>query len=750
MSIVDKKHLRNNILFIIFFGVILLFLYRLNIITILSVLMSFIIFILVITLVDKNKKYKKLYILSEANRRRYRTALEALEGAIWEWNSENNKLFISKKVKTMIKIDKDISSFEEWLSFVMEEEKEDVRIFIENTIEKRILDSFILEYKIIDGKGNKLIINVQGKGNFKNDIFYLSGVMTDITEKRKIENINKANAYKNKLALEGSKDIVFWWNVNENIISIGRDIKKYINLSGDGDLLIPTSIWENYIVKEDREEYRNEIDKIINSGKNQFYTMEYRILGKDNRKYWIETKGKKTVQRNGSILIHGEISEITNRKEKEIEINYLSYYDEVTGIPNRRYFMNEANRLIKENNNEDIAFIFIDLDNFKYVNDTYGHDYGDSLLCECSKIILGMNIENSFLARYGGDEFVLVKNNINSKNEIKVILDDLIEKLSKPLIIKEREIYSTLSIGVSIYPFDGKDIGILLKRSDMAMYLAKINGKNRYEFFDLKLLEILDREFEIEKGLRMAIDNKEIKFLYQPKVKTYNREVIGFELLIRWHSRNLGIVSPTEFIPIAENSGLIIPIGKYIIDESFKKCKELSLVTDKKFKMAINLSEVQIRDDDIVEHIANSLKKYNLDAKYIELEITESIIMKSAEKNIKTLEKLKKLGVTLALDDFGTGYSSLSYLRTLPIDVLKIDKSFIDGISIEEKSEYIINSIIELSHYLNLLVVAEGVETKEQLSFLEKSNCDIIQGYYFSKPIEFNHISKMIVGDINN
>lgn len=704
-----------------------------------------IILILIINLVYKNKSYKKLYNLAETNKRRYRMAIEALDGAIWEWNSENNKLFMSKKIRGILKIDRDISDFSDWLTFILEEEREDIRIFIENIINKNIIDNFILEHSIIDTLGDRLIISFQGKGSIRNDIFYLSGVITDNTKKKKIENINKANEYKNKLALEGSKDIVFWWNISEKIISVGSDIKKYINLSGDGDILIPTSVWESYIINDDLEEYRNKINTIIKSGKNEFYTMEYRILGKDNKKYWIEVKGKKTVEKNGDIFVYGAISEITNRKEKEIKINYLSYYDEVTGIPNRRFFMKEATRLMRELFNANIAFIFIDLDNFKYVNDTYGHDYGDALLYKFSKMILNMRIENSFLARYGGDEFVLVKSNIEGKNEIKVILDNIIKKLSNPLIIKDREIYSTLSIGVSIYPFDGKDIGILLKRSDMAMYLAKINGKNRYEFFDLKLLEVLDREFEIEKGLRIAIDNEEIRFLYQPKVNVNTGTVIGFELLVRWHSKNLGIVSPKEFIPIAENSGLIIPIGKYIIDESFKKCKELSLNTDKKFKMAINLSEVQIRDDEIVDYIAMTLKKYNLDARYIELEITESIIMKSADRNIKTLEKLKELGVTLALDDFGTGYSSLSYLRTLPIDVLKIDKSFIDGILIEEKSEYIINSIIELSHYLNLLVVAEGVETKEQLVYLEKSNCDIIQGYYFSKPIEFDDICKMII-----
>lgn len=745
MIIVDKKYIKNNLFSIVPLLVILFLFLNFNIINIAFFFMLSIILILIINLVYKNKKYKKLYNLAEVNKRRYRMAIEALDGVIWEWNSENNKLFMSKKIKSILKIDRDISDFSDWLAFILEEEREDIRIFIEDTINKKILENFILEHSVIDTNGNRLIISFQGKGNIRNDIFYLSGVITDNTEKKKIEKVEKANEYKNKLALEGCKDIVFWWNISEKIISIGSDIKKYINLSGDGDILIPISVWESYIISDDLEEYRNNINSIIKSGKNKFYTMEYRILGKDNKKYWIEVKGKKTVEKNGDIFVYGAISEITNRKEKELEINYLSYYDEVTGIPNRRFFMKESSRLIKELCNVNIAFIFIDLDNFKYVNDTYGHDYGDALLYEFSKMILEMQIDNSFLARYGGDEFVFVKSNIEDKNEIKGILDNIIKKLSNPLIIKDREIYYTLSIGVSIYPFDGKDIGILLKRSDMAMYLAKINGKNRYEFFDLKLLEVLDREFEIEKGLRRAIDKEEIRFLYQPKVNVNTGKVIGFELLVRWDSKNMGIVSPKEFIPIAENSGLLIPIGKYIIDESFKKCKELSLNTDKKFKMAINLSEVQIRDEEIVDYISKSLKKYNLDATYIELEITESIIMKSADKNIKTLEKIKRLGVTLALDDFGTGYSSLSYLRTLPIDVLKIDKSFIDGILIEEKSEYIINSIIELSHYLNLLVVAEGVETKEQLVYLEKSGCDIIQGYYFSKPIEFDDICKMII-----
>ena len=275
MIIVDKKYIKNNLFFIAPLLVVLFLFWNFNIINITTFFMLSIILILIINVVYKNKKYKKLYNLAEVNKRRYRMAIEALDGVIWEWNSENNKLFMSKKIKSILKIDRDISDFSDWLAFILEEEREDIRIFIEDTINKKILENFILEHSVIDTNGNRLIISFQGKGNIRNDIFYLSGVITDNTEKKKIEKVEKANEYKNKLALEGCKDIVFWWNISEKIISIGSDIKKYINLSGDGDILIPISVWESYIISDDLEEYRNNINSIIKSGKNKFYTMEY-------------------------------------------------------------------------------------------------------------------------------------------------------------------------------------------------------------------------------------------------------------------------------------------------------------------------------------------------------------------------------------------------------------------------------------------------------------------------------------------
>lgn len=743
--IIMKKR-KNNFIFIFASLCLIILIVKSNFDNVTSLLsiMLFIILLLMIRLVYINKKYEKLYKLAESSKRRYRMAIDALECAIWEWNSENNKLYMSKKIKDILKINKDIESFDEWFSFIVEDEREDIKIFIENIIHNRILDNFILESSIVDFSGEKLLLKVQGNGKVRNNIFYLSGLIVDITERKRVENMNKVIENKNRLAVEGSKDIAFWWNVNQNIISIDYSIREYLEIKGEGDVLISDKSWKKFILEDDIDLYNKKINKVLNSKKDEFYSIDYRILSKDNKVVWLQSKGKKTLEKNGDLFIHGAFSDITDRKEKEIEINYLSFNDEVTRIPNRRFFVREVTNHINNYPNEKIAFIFIDLDNFKYVNDTYGHDAGDLLLIEFAKIIKNMKIKDSLFARYGGDEFIIVQYNIQEKNQIKYILDNIIKKLSNPIIINDKEIFCTLSIGVSVYPIDGGDMPILLKRADMAMYLAKVNGKNRYEFFDIKILEILNREFDIEKGLRVAVDKSEIKMLYQPKIKVDTEEVIGFESLVRWNSKSLGIVSPSEFIPIAESSGLIIPIGKYIINESFRRCKELTLKNNKKFKMAINLSEVQIRDEDIVSFISESLKFYDLSAEYIEFEITESIIMKSAERNISTLEKLKKLGVSLALDDFGTGYSSLSYLRTLPIDVLKIDKSFIDGIVIEEKSEYIINSIVELSHYLSLLVVAEGVETKEQLDFLKRISCDVIQGYYFSRPVEFDEAIRMI------
>jgi len=698
-------------------------------------------------IVCSHKKHNKLLKLAQNNKRKYNLAIDILDVVIWEWESETKELFISPKIKDILRnYTKESYTFKKLLSYISEEDKEPIKNFFYDLIQNSIIDNFTLECSIINDIGEKIIIEIQGKSRMKGDIFFISGYFKDVTIKKHKENINKLIENRNRLAVEGSKDITFWLNVNQSIISLDKSIRNYIDFEGDRDLVTSYTSWKKNIVNEDITEYDKEILNIIRNKESEFFSIEYRMKNKTGGITWFQSKGKKTYETNGDIFLYGSISDITERKEIELKQEYLTYTDEVTGNANRRYFLKKIDEFISKDNYK-LAIIFIDLDNFKYINDTYGHDGGDSLLRAFTKIIEDLNIEDSLFARYGSDEFIIAKYNYESTNEIIALLEKIIKKLSKPLMIKEKELFCTISIGVSLYPKDGTDIKEVIKRADMAMYLAKKNGKNRYQIFDIKMLQVLNREFEIEKGLRTAIENNEIKIMYQPKILVATSKVIGFEALVRWESKELGFVSPKEFISIAESSGLIISIGKYIIEEVFKNCREILLETDKEFKLAINLSDVQIRDEGIVEFIDGTLKKYNIISKHIEFEITESIIMKSPEKNIKTLDKLKSLGITLALDDFGTGYSSLSYLRTLPLDVLKIDKSFIDGILIEEKSEYIINSIIELSHYLNLVVVAEGVERQEQVDYLKKINCDIIQGYYFSKPIDFIEAKKMLLND---
>ncbi|MGL5648527.1 MAG: putative bifunctional diguanylate cyclase/phosphodiesterase [Clostridium sp.] len=441
-----------------------------------------------------------------------------------------------------------------------------------------------------------------------------------------------------------------------------------------------------------------------------------------------------------------EENNLYNKEEILKRINFINYYDEITGIPNKRMFKEKVEKIIEDVkiHYRNLAIIFIDLDNFKYINDTYGHEIGDKLLENISRKLEGFITDDCFIARFGGDEFVIVVDNIESFESLEDTLKSIIRKCNTSFRIDERDIYCSVSIGVSIFGKDGVDLESLMKSADLAMYTAKECGKNRYEFFNDEILKKINRELDIKEGLRKAMINGELYGVLQPKYLSEEEKIIGFEYLVRWKSEHLGFVSPMEFIRVAESTGQIIQIGKYIIKDAIKMCEELTNHMDRDFKVAINLSEVQLKDPEIVNFIKREIEKRKVNSKNIEIEITESIIMESTERNISILKQLKNIGVTIALDDFGTGYSSLNYLRVLPIDILKIDKSFIDYIDKDKKSEYIIETIIELSHRFNFLVVAEGVEERKQFEFLKNNRCDIIQGYYFSKPLEFNEVVEVI------
>ena len=543
------------------------------------------------------------------------------------------------------------------------------------------------------------------------------------------------------LSIEAINGAIWIWDDKSNKVYVSNKIRELLGLKKEK---ITLEEWYKFIIESDFKRVKAYFESICLNRMCISTNIRYSIKAINGQTIHIEYNGKGSIS-NGIYSLAGLIMDITSEKNNENKIKLMNYYDNITGIQNKKMFIEKFKQLINNSSNKSkLGIIFFDIDNFKNINDSYGHEVGDEILLRLCKRIENILDGRHTFARFGGDEFIIAFSNVINQIEIKDFLDELLLKVRKPFYVDSRKICCSISIGVSIYPNDSNRLDILLKTADMAMHTAKEEGKNRYKFFDINILNILKRQSEIEKALRTAIENNEIFMVFQPKISIKDEKVNGFEALVRWVNDELGFISPAEFIPIAESSGLIIDLGKYIIEESFKKCKELYCSTKSKFHIAINISDIQLREEGFISFISEMLEKYNIPPEFIEFEITEGVIMKSVVKNIELLIGLKRLGVSIALDDFGTGYSSLSYLKRLPIDVLKIDKSFVDGIGVDEKSEYIAESIIKLSHSLNLKVVAEGVETKEQLGYLDKMKCDVAQGYYFSKPEKFEVIKEMI------
>jgi len=434
------------------------------------------------------------------------------------------------------------------------------------------------------------------------------------------------------------------------------------------------------------------------------------------------------------------------RQETEKRLYHLANYDPLTGLANRHKFKEEIKNSLKtsKENGTQTALLFLDLDNFKIINDTLGHAMGDKLLIAASSRLKSLLKANSSISRLGGDEFVIILNEVADKNAISKLADNIIKLLEQPFSFDEHEMFIGTSIGISLYPDDADDKETLLAHADSAMYEAKEKGKNNYQFFTSDMYEKIQFRHDIETKLHHAIENNEFRMEYQPKVNIHTNEVVGAEALLRWYQKDLGKISPSVFIPIAEESSLINDIGKWVI---LKVCEDLAHLK-KNFNnnlcISLNVSSSQILHQNLPQLIYDNLEKHSLLNQCIELEFTENMLIKQARKSLEVLEKLDEMGITLSIDDFGTGYSSLNYLKTLPIHTLKIDKSFITDTPNCTGDCAIAKSIISLAHNLNLNVVAEGVETAEQLKFLKDNGCSIIQGYYFSKPLDINAFSQYL------
>ncbi len=438
-------------------------------------------------------------------------------------------------------------------------------------------------------------------------------------------------------------------------------------------------------------------------------------------------------------------------KQMELQNNYqhiekLAYTDALTGLYNRMAFFKFANTILSDKHgvNKKHAIIFIDLDGFKSINDTLGHDYGDLLLQAIAKQLSDLINDDDILARNGGDEFVILRNQIPSIEDLEAFLLKLVSIASHPFLLEDETVHISLSAGVALFPQNGLSLGELMKNADLAMYTSKLSGKDSYTFFSSTMEDEVNRKNELIDILRNAIQNKDVYLLYQPQADITTGEVIGCEALMRLNSPIVGFVSPDEFIPVAEECGLIDELGEWALLEACNFNQRLIDAGFKPLRISVNVSTAQLRGDRLIKAIESLPEKTSMPLKYLEIELTESVLMKNFEHNLALINRMKELDIQIALDDFGTGYSSFSYLTKIPINTLKIDKSFIAGICENENDKYIAGTIITLAHQLGITVIAEGVETIEQLRVLQLQMCDILQGYLFSRAISEDEFTELL------
>lgn len=551
-----------------------------------------------------------------------------------------------------------------------------------------------------------------------------------------------------QLALEGSNDSIWEFDLKLGAFFASNKLFEIAGYKPTKNFTANTFL-EKFVHPEDLSLAQKDFENHINN-KTFIYKSEFRMKINDGTYIWVSSRGKALRDSDGiAVKLAGSITDITERKKSEDKIKFMAYYDALTKLPNRTFFMDKLKQQLKiaKHKNTQGAVFFIDLDNFKNINDTMGHNYGDKLLTYIAKQLESAININDTLCRLGGDEFILL-HPFDEESELEAYVKKTLSIFDKFFEIDNKQMYITASIGVAIYPKDGTDINTILKNADAAMYKAKELGKNRFARFDEKMYLKLERKTCIDRVLRSAIENNELCIHYQPQYDAQTNEIFGFEALLRLNSVELGSVSPAEFIPIAEETGYISEIDRWVLNEACKQSVKWLQAGYKFESISINVSSVDIHQRDFLETVKGILESTGINPSIVELEITETVLMESLDSNIKILEELMNMGIRIALDDFGTGYSSLNYLMRIPISTLKIDKSFIDNITSNKQNKSIIKNIIQMAHSMNLKVVAEGVETEGQLLILKGEQCDYIQGYYYSKPLTVVDTEKLLASNI--
>lgn len=535
--------------------------------------------------------------------------------------------------------------------------------------------------------------------------------------------------------------------VSDSVVVYDKNLSTTMKNKAAEQLMGLTSSAKQYShdmpINDQSRDYLDTVMKCLKSGSPE--KAVHHFIDQNQQSRYVEFTVTPLVDGSGQINSVIQLGhEITNYldiqeqlQQQKNDLDFIAYHDPLTDLPNRILFLDRLTQAIHQaqRNHEKVALLFIDLDRFKEINDSFGHASGDLVLIECGKRLKKAIREIDTVARLGGDEFTILIDELKTNNIIINVVKTIIKTLSNPIFVNENIFHLTASIGISIYPNDGTDANQLLQNADAAMYQAKEDGKNTYHFYTKEMTEQAYNRLLMENNLRDALDKHQFELFYQPQVDVTTHEIIGFEALVRWNHSQKGIIPPDHFIPLAEETGLIIPLGKQIVDMASQTIAEWHQAKLTNARMAINVSAKQLRDSRFFHNLNTVLNKNDCQADWIEIEITESSVMQNPELAIKLLNKLRRKGITISIDDFGTGYSSLAYLKKLPITKVKIDRSFVSDLPQDKDDAEITKAIISMSQSLNLSIIAEGIETQEQQDFVLQEGCKLIQGYHYSRPL---------------
>ncbi len=597
--------------------------------------------------------------------------------------------------------------------------------------------------------GSVFPIEISAKGAISNGKPIIVSLIRDITKRKNAEAAVWLEKERAQVTLKSIGDAVITTDVRTNVEYLNPVAEALTGWSNSEAIGQPLEKVFHIVNEETGQTVESPIVQCLQEGCIVGLANHTVLINKTGSTIAIEDSAAPIRDRTeailGGVLVFHDVSYKRNLMK---ELAHHAHHDALTGLPNRLNFnecLNQALARAKRKQGK-LAVMFLDLDRFKLINDTMGHNLGDLLLKDIAERIRQTLREGDTIARQGGDEFLVLLPEIRDEQEVISVTERILGVFSQPLILDGNEVYMTTSIGVSLYPTDGSDLETLVKHADTAMYYAKEQGRNNYQFFTAGLNIKANDRLSTENSLRKALARGEFILHYQPQVDVESGCIVGLEALIRWNSSEQGIVPPFSFIPIAEETGLIVPIGEWVLRTACAQNKAWQDQGYPKLRMAVNISARQFQEPKFIMLVAEVLKETGLDPQWLELEITESIAMKNGDASVEILNSFKNLGVRISIDDFGTGFSSLNYLTRMPIDTLKIDRSFIQDISLSENGEQVVTAIIQLAKNLQLKVIAEGVETKTQRTFLKDKQCDEMQGFLFSKAVTPEEVEKLFDG----